>query len=163
MSIETVVNRQYRAIVNKAISTPAGRLENPREGWITTVRKALGMQSVQLAERMRVTKARISQIQKHEKLGQLTMKTLETAAEAMGCKFVYAIVPAKGDISELIEEQARKRALAILTRASVHMSLENQSLNDFQTKQEFERIIRQLENGDLKEIWREDGRAPRRT
>jgi len=43
-------------------------------------------------------------------------------AEAMGCRLVYAIVPANGSVDDLILLQARKKARALVTQAGTHMA-----------------------------------------
>uniref|UniRef100_UPI0028A95AA5 helix-turn-helix domain-containing protein n=1 Tax=Aquidulcibacter sp. TaxID=2052990 RepID=UPI0028A95AA5 len=67
----------------------------PRAGWIKAIREALGLTAQQLASRMGVVQSRVSTIEKAEITGATTVKTLRATAEAMGCTFVYAIVPTK--------------------------------------------------------------------
>ncbi len=52
-----------------------------------------GLKGFQLAERMQVSAARISMLEKDESRGAVTLKMMARAAEAMGCKFEYRIVP----------------------------------------------------------------------
>lgn len=144
MSVRNTVTRQYQAIVDCA----ARRLGDeppalPGEGWIATVRKALGMSGAQLAKRLGVTRARVSQAERAETDGGVTLRTMNTFAEAMGCRFVYAIVP-EGRIEDVIEAQARKKAGMLVARASSHMALESQSLSEAQNAEEIERIAREL-------------------
>ena len=61
--------------------------------WIRNMRKKQGLKGFQLAERMRVSAARISVLEKDEGRGAVTLKMMERAAKAMGCKFEYRIVP----------------------------------------------------------------------
>src|ERR1700716_2933021 len=91
MSVKTVVQQQYQRIVDSAASCAS--LQTPPEGWLRTVRKALGMSGAQLAKKMRVTRARIAQAEHAELNGGVTLKSMQAMAEAMGCRFVYAIVP----------------------------------------------------------------------
>ena len=58
MSVKQAVREQYQAIVDFASGS---NTDIPAEGWIRTVRKALGMSGAQLAKRMGVTRARIAQ------------------------------------------------------------------------------------------------------
>jgi transcriptional regulator with XRE-family HTH domain len=60
------------------------------------MRKALGMSGAQLARKMGVSRALVSQAESNEVSGNVTMKTMQTMAEAMGCRFVYAVLPPKG-------------------------------------------------------------------
>ncbi len=61
--------------------------------WIRSMRVKQGLKGFQLAERMRVSAARISVSEKDETRGAVTLKMMVRAAEAMNCKFEYRIVP----------------------------------------------------------------------
>src|SRR5258708_6275127 len=65
----------------------------PRPGWLTEVRKGLGMTTAQLARRLGVTKQRVGVLERAEAEGKLTLASLKRAAQALGCDLVYAIVP----------------------------------------------------------------------
>ena len=61
--------------------------------WIRDARKSQGLKGFQLAERMQVSAARVSVLEKDESRGAVTLKVMEKAASAMGCRFEYRIVP----------------------------------------------------------------------
>ena len=61
--------------------------------WIRSMRIKQGLKGFQLADRMQVSAARISVLEKDETRGAVTLKMMERAAKAMGCKFEYRIVP----------------------------------------------------------------------
>ena len=143
MSVRETVVRQYEALVNRAADL-IGQQPLPKEGWIATARKALGMSAAQLGVRLGVTRARISQAERAELGGGVTLKTMHAAAEAMGCRFVYAIVPARGHVNDLIAAQARKKAELLVGRASAHMALELQSLSEQTNRAEIERTVTEL-------------------
>ena len=52
-----------------------------------------GLKGFQLAERMQVSAARVSVLEKDETRGAVTLKIMQKAAKAMGCRFQYQIVP----------------------------------------------------------------------
>src|SRR5882757_4607247 len=151
MSVKNVVQEQYQRIVDAAGSNAAQRI--PPEGWLRTVRKALGMSGAQLAKRMRVTRARVAQAEHSELTGGVTLKSMQATAEAMGCRFVYAIIPASGRIEDIITAQARKKAMAIVGTASKHMALENQTLPDDKIAQEVERLTREIAQEMPSDFW----------
>ena len=62
-------------------------------GWIRSMRKKQGLKGFQLAERMQVSAARVSVMEKDEVRGAVTLKMMEKAAKAMGCRFEYRITP----------------------------------------------------------------------
>jgi len=66
-------------------------MNNP--DWIRSMRKKQGIKGFQLAERMNVSAARVSVLEKDEIRGAVTLKMMEKAARAMGCRFEYRIVP----------------------------------------------------------------------
>ncbi len=61
-------------------------------GWIRSMRIKQGLKGFQLAERLQVSAARVSVLEKDEGRGAVTLKMMEKAAKAMGCRFEYRIV-----------------------------------------------------------------------
>jgi predicted DNA-binding mobile mystery protein A len=160
MSIKKIVAKQYRDKVNRAVSQfdSLSMIPNyglPQEGWLRTVRTALGMSGTQLAKKLGVTKARISKAEQDEPLGSVTLKTMHTMAEAMDCKFVYAIVP-KQNVENVIKERAIEKARAEVKSASTHMALEGQSLNKEQLEYEIERIAAQIVDKMPSDFWNDE-------
>jgi predicted DNA-binding mobile mystery protein A len=153
MGVKDLVAKQYRAIVDRAAVSIGRMTVPPKPGWLTTTRKALGMSATQLGRRIGVTRARISQAELAESSGGVTLKYMSAVAQAMGCRFVYAIVPAKGRIEDLITAQAHKKAQALVTRASTHMALEQQSLSPEKNRKEVERIARDLARTMPPDFW----------
>jgi predicted DNA-binding mobile mystery protein A len=144
MSVRDLVTKQYQAMVDRTAASFGRQPSAPSEGWIATTRKALGMSAAQLARRVGVTRARISRAEHAELSGGVTLKTMQTTAEAMGCRFVYAIVPTEGRVEDAIAAQARRKAEALVAKASTHMALERQSLAADKNKKEVDRIAREL-------------------
>jgi transcriptional regulator with XRE-family HTH domain len=60
--------------------------------WIRRMRIKQGLKGFQLAERLNVSAARVSVLEKDEARGAVTLKMMEKAARAMGCRFEYRIV-----------------------------------------------------------------------
>jgi predicted DNA-binding mobile mystery protein A len=75
---------------------------------------------------MGVSQQAVSQLERREADGSVTLRALEEAGEALGGRLFYAIVPARS-IDALIEERALKLARKMI--ASVHhsMRLEDQA------------------------------------
>jgi predicted DNA-binding mobile mystery protein A len=151
MTVKKVARQQYQAIVDRAASH-ARTLQVPSEGWLRTVRKALGMSGAQLAKKMSVTRARVAHAENAELSGGVTLKSMQAAAEAMGCRFVYAIVPPQR-IQNIIIAQARKKAMAVVGTASKHMALESQTLSDDQIAQEIARLTRDIAHEMPSDFW----------
>jgi transcriptional regulator with XRE-family HTH domain len=75
------------------------------------MRKRRGLKGFQLAERMQVSAARISVLERDEMRGAVTLKMMERAAEAMGCKFEYRIVPVEDVTDAQRSEKPRYRVV----------------------------------------------------
>lgn len=142
MNVKGTVRKQYQDIVDQAAQHVKG-LSIPAEGWLVTIRKALGMSGINQAKRLNVTRAAIDQAERAELEGGVTLKYMDKAAKAVGCKFVYAIVP-ETSIEGIIEEQAIRKATALVKKAGGHMALEMQSLTDNQTESEIKRLAEEF-------------------
>lgn len=151
MNIKNVVTKQYRTIVNRAVDK-LDKLEVPPEGWIRTVRTALGMTGIQLADRLGVSRGRAYRIEKDEVAGNVTLKTMHSTAEAMGCKFIYAIVP-ETDVESFVHEKAFKRAIYDVSQAYKHMAFEEQKISNKELRDEVLRVTSQIEQKDISSVW----------
>lgn len=151
MTVKNVVSAQYKIIVDRA-AVSLSRLTIPPEGWVCTVRKALEMSVSQLAARLGVTRSLISRTENQELTGSVSLKTMQKIAEAMGCRFVYAIVPEK-KIDDLILQQAKLRAKEIVNKTNVHMALEKQLLRKEILESEIERLAQEIIKENLSDLW----------
>lgn len=127
----------------------------PQGGWIYFVRQTLGMTGEQLGKRLGgISKASISQKQKAELDGSITLKSLQEVADAMECDLVYALVP-RQPVEQILGKQAKKRAEAIVKNASTHMLLENQGLAEQTLKARVETLQKELVETMAKGLWDE--------
>jgi predicted DNA-binding mobile mystery protein A len=124
----------------------------PRKGWLSEIRRALGMSANQLATRMQVTRPAVSQYEKGEVDGTITLETLEKAAAALGCEFVYALVP-KAPLADLVRRQARWVATRMIRRASHSMHLERQGVSDDEIKKQIDDLTQQLLADGPRTLW----------
>jgi predicted DNA-binding mobile mystery protein A len=118
----------------------------PARGWIRAIRESLGMTMAQFAKRLGVSQPRVVELEQAELTGAVTLKSLERAAEALGCRVVYLFVP-----NQPLAETIRQRVLALADRqlASVEQSmrLEAQGVGDKDQRKEapkqvVERLLR---------------------
>lgn len=65
--------------------------------WIRSMRKKQGLKGFQLAQRMQVSAARISVLEKDEGRGAVTLNMMSRVAAAMDCRFEYRIVPLRSE------------------------------------------------------------------
>ncbi|MDT0634849.1 mobile mystery protein A [Spectribacter hydrogenoxidans] len=151
-SMKTLEREQTRRQVNEAVA--AARLRVPRQGWIRTVRTALGMSGAALSRRVGGGRTWAANMQRYEREERATLRSMREAAAALGCRFVYAIVPPDGEaVEDLIEAQAGRRARQIVRDASVHMALEAQQLGAADTAAEIERLKKQLLAEMPRDFW----------
>ena len=90
----------------------------PDQGWIRTIRDALGMSSRQLAARMGVSQPAVSQLERSEVAGRIQLDSLRRAAAALDCELVYSLVP-RASLEETLATRARalaRRGLASRAR-----------------------------------------------
>jgi len=99
----------------------------PPTGWIKAIRTAIGMSMQQLGNKLNVSKQGIMDIEKREKDGSITIKSLREIARAMGMQLVYGFVPNDGSLDALIEKRATELATQIVMRTANTMKLENQA------------------------------------
>lgn len=154
MSIKQIILRQYRDKVNTARSKVKDLLF-PAEGWLCTTRKALGMSAAQLARRMGKTRALVSNTEKAELNGGVTLKTMQKMAEAMDCRFVYAVVP-KVDVELVLRTRARKIARRLVLETNQHMLLEQQALSKQQLDYEVERLTEEMLKNLPADFWEDE-------
>lgn len=151
MGIHRIVAKQYRDKVNQAYHQLDG-LSLPPEGWLRTLRHALGMSGPQLAKRLGVTKARVSRAEQDELTGSVTLKTMQSMAEAMSCRFVYAVVPSE-EIEDMIKKRALQKAREQVKSASTHMALEAQTLSNDQLAFEIDRLATEIVEKMPSNLW----------
>ncbi len=155
MGIETVVLKQYQNKVNQTLKRFEGYAMPLSEGWLKTVRKALGMSGSQLAIRLGVTKGRVSQAESAELSGSATLKSMQNMAKAMECRFVYAVIPEK-EIERVIRDRAVLKAKEQIKAASTQMALEAQSLNDEQLAFDVDRLASEIIEKMPSDLWNDE-------
>jgi len=97
----------------------------PGRGWLRAIREALGMPTREMATRMGVSQARISQLERAEVDGSIRLDTLQRAAAALGCELCYVLVPAV-PLEEAVRRQAEVRARVQVAATTQNMRLEAQ-------------------------------------
>ena len=100
-------------------------LHRPSRVWIRELREAMGMSAAQLARRLGVSRATVTQMERDEKTGAITLKRLERAAEALECTLGYVLVP-KRPLGDLVRERAQAVASQLIGQVDQAMALEAQ-------------------------------------
>jgi predicted DNA-binding mobile mystery protein A len=115
--------------LDKRFATLRPLIKSPRppKGWLRAVRDALGMTTAQLGRRVGVSQPRIVELEQSEVSGSVTLNTLQRAAEALGCRLVYALVPER-PLAETVRERADLVASRLTGAVAHSMRLEDQEV-----------------------------------
>ncbi len=131
---------------------PVEAFQPPVEGWLRTIRLALGMTTAQFAERYGRPQSRICTLEQAELTGAVSLKTLMEAADALDCDVVYAVIPRR-PLDDIVRERAQRVALRqaeIEDRLHGHTS--NAGAQERHT--DLETRVQQLLSGKLSLLWR---------
>lgn len=104
--------RRLTRLLDRTAKQFAGA-EVPDKGWIASMRRSLGMSAEHVAQRKGVSRNAVYQAERSEKEGAVSLKQMEQLANAMGGRFVYAIVP-NDRIDDMKYRQAKKKAMQML-------------------------------------------------
>lgn len=103
------------------------QVATPPTGWIKAIRTAIGMSMQQLGNKLNISKQGVMDIEKREKDGSITIKSLREIARVMDMQLVYGFVPNEGSLDALIEKRATELATQIVMRTANTMKLEDQA------------------------------------
>jgi predicted DNA-binding mobile mystery protein A len=92
---------------------------------------------------MGLAQSSVIELEQSEASNSITLKRLERAAEALGCRVVYALIPEK-PLSDTLRERAQDVADRRLKAVDHTMRLEGQSVRDQKARAEIRR--RAIEN-----------------
>lgn len=99
----------------------------PPTGWIKAIRTTIGMSMQQLGNKLNVSKQAVMDIERREKDGAITLKSLKEIARVLDMELVYGFVPNDGSLDGLIEKRATELAAQIVMRTANTMKLEDQA------------------------------------
>jgi predicted DNA-binding mobile mystery protein A len=121
---ELRIRQLERTLVPFQSAAPVPR---PHKGWVRAIREALGLSSGDMAARMGTSRQLIIQQENAEAQDRITLKSLRALANALDCELVYALVPRRGNLSNLAASQARNRARNNVIGVEHSMALESQA------------------------------------
>lgn len=125
----------------------------PPTGWIKAIRTAIGMSMQQLGKKLSVSKQAILDIEKREKSGSITIKSLKEIARALDMQLVYGFVPNDGSLDALIEKRATELATQIVLRTSNTMKLEDQGNTNTRIEKAIKERAEAFKNEMPKILW----------
>ncbi len=141
--------------VDKKIThfTSLKQINVPENGWINATRKALNISLKQLGRKMDMTPQAVRALEKREKAGTISLRSLREAALAMEMKFVYGPAPNDGSLEKLLDRKAGEMAKIIVNRTSQSMLLEDQENSKERILKAYEKKKNELKNDIPKFLW----------
>jgi predicted DNA-binding mobile mystery protein A len=143
-----------RQLDQRFLAIAESEINVPREGWVRTIRKALGMTIKQFAKRLGVAPSRIVKIEVSEIEDAVTLRTLRMVAEQLDCTFVYALVP-KSSLENTIRNRAQEIVNQQIKRTAHTMDLEAQSVSQEWLQMQKEELVREVLSKNWKYLWEE--------
>lgn len=129
-------------------------LARPPKGWVRAIREALGLTLAQFGRRMGVSKQRAMKLECDEVQARITLASLERAAQALGCRLVYALVP-EHSLQATLENRADLKAEALMRQTAHTMALEAQAVTPEEAQAQRHKLTQQMLNGNLSRLWDE--------
>ena len=146
LQIQQLNSKMLRiAVIKKMIPPPTG--------WIRAVRTALGMTLQQLGSKILITKQSLMDIERREKEGSITLKTLRDVANGLDMELVYGFVPKDGSLDALIDRKAKELATQIVLRTSNTMKLEDQANSNKRIQKAIKERKQSIKNEMPKILW----------
>ena len=122
----------------------ARKIPRPPRGWLRAVREAVGISASEVARSLKTSRQLPVQFEKAEAEDRITLKSLRTAADALGCELVYALVPRTSSLQDLVKQRARTQARKHVLGVEHSMALEDQAVGrvDEAVEAETKRLLR---------------------
>ncbi|MFK5923327.1 MAG: mobile mystery protein A [Verrucomicrobiota bacterium] len=150
-SAQSRTARQRTRQLDEVIAT-SNVPHKPRNGWLTAIREALGMNKTQAAKRVGITRQSLAELESNELRGAITLATLQNTADALGCELAYMLVPKK-PIAKMVSEQSLCRAKQKLKRVNQSQALEASAVNDITLSEAILDLAREFEVERPTDLW----------
>ena len=125
----------------------------PHEGWIYSIRNALGMSLRQLGKRLNMTAQSAKEMEEREKNGTVSLAVLRQVGAALDMKLVYGFIPRAGSLEKMIENRAREIAEEIVRRTSASMVLEDQGNTETRLRKAIQEKTAELTHEMPRYLW----------
>ncbi len=125
----------------------------PHEGWLYSIRNALGMSLRQLGKRLNITAQSAKEIEEREKNGTVSLTVLRQVGAALDMKLVYGYIPRAGSLEKMIENRAKEIAEEIVRRTSASMVLEDQGNTETRLRKAIQEKTAELKHEMPRYLW----------
>ena len=157
-------NRQQSAIELRQLSERLAALKQlipirpPAKGWIQTIRRALGMRTSQLAQKLGVTQPSVVHAEEREISGGISLQTLRKFANEMDCELVYFLIP-RTSLLQTVERQAELGARAEVEAVAHSLGLEWQVVPSLAATDQIDRQKERLVAERPTRLWESAGKG----
>lgn len=124
----------------------------PKSGWIRSIRQSLGMTTAQLADRLGIQQSGVVLLEQREVKKNITLETLEKAALALDCDFIYSFVP-KTSLEKTVDDQAMRSAKSIMQKTLHSMALEKQVVTSPETESQLQVLKDEIKTKLDSRLW----------
>lgn len=125
----------------------------PTKGWLHTFRTALKMSLRQLGKRLDISSQSVSEIEKREANGTITLNNLREAAKALDMQLVYGFVSKHESLEQMIEKRAFELSKEIVMRTHTTMTLEDQQNSEERIRKAITQKTAELKTEMPKYLW----------
>lgn len=125
----------------------------PTNGWIQNIRNSLNMTQEQLANRLGMSRQGVTDMEKREASGAISIKTLKEVGQAMDSMLIYGFVPIDGSFEKLVEDKATRLAEQIVLRTNQNMALEDQAVDNERVKESIKELTIEIKAEVRKGLW----------
>lgn len=124
----------------------------PADGWLHSIRMALGMSTRQAAQRAGVSQSTWVDAEQREIAGTISLGQLRRLGAALDCRLVHALVP-DVPLQEKVEARAEKLAQQEVGAVAHSMALEQQRADDEYTRAQVAQHKQDLLRGRRSRLW----------
>jgi predicted DNA-binding mobile mystery protein A len=125
----------------------------PAQGWLRTIRLALGQTTRQFAQLAGVTHRSVANVERAEARGDVTLATLARYAAALECDLQYVLVPRK-PLTQILDQRAEAIARELVAKVRHSSALEGQGTSEAVGGREVAALKRRLLDGNQSRLWR---------
>ncbi len=129
------------------------RFDRIPQGWIRSSRTAIGMTLKQLATRLGFSVPAAKNFEMREVEEAITLASLRKIANAMEMDLVYYFKPKQDSLDDLLQIRAELKAKVLMERSNQAMLLENQEADNKNKSREYDRLITEIRNQKLSNLW----------
>ena len=157
MSKKTSYQHLHRSQLDRTFTAPMKPADVPsfRRGYVREIRESLGITTTQLAKFLGISQPAVVKLEKAERDGAISLKSLKKVAEVLNCKLVYSLVP-KTSLDGFLHERAKEVAERQVLKVGHSMTLEDQGTS----KAELARQIRQAADEMIRNLDRRLWESP---